>query len=211
MQIDQNALFLAAALLLALTPGPGMFYVGARTLSGGLGEGLASTLGTGLGGMVHVLAGALGLAAIMMTSAEAFTVMKVAGGLYLVWLGFRAWREAGGELPGGSPLPRLGLARAFREGAVVEALNPKTAAFFLAFLPQFIRPEDGDVAGQFLLFGGVCVLLNTLVDAAVALGAARVRRGLGQRGAMLKRLRQAGGGLMMALGLGVLLLRRPAG
>lgn len=210
MAAEQFWLFLAAATLLALTPGPGMFYVGARTLSGGLGEGLASTIGTGFGGLVHVLAAAFGLSALILASAEAFTVMKLLGGCYLVWLGWRSWREAGSALPLAAPLPALGLWRAFREGAVVEALNPKTALFFLAFLPQFVVPERGDVVGQFLLLGGICVALNTLVDAGVALAAGRLRGELGQRPGLLRRLRQGSAALIMALGLGVLLLRRPA-
>jgi threonine/homoserine/homoserine lactone efflux protein len=210
MAAEQFWLFLAAATLLALTPGPGMFYVGARTLSGGLGEGLASTIGTGLGGLVHVLAAAFGLSALILAGAEVFTVMKLLGGCYLVWLGWRSWREAGAPMPLGMPLPVLGLWRAFREGAVVEALNPKTALFFLAFLPQFVAPERGDVIGQFLLLGGICVALNTLVDAGVALAAGRVRGELGQRPGLLRRLRQGSAALIMALGLGVLLLRRPA-
>lgn len=210
MAADQLWLFLAAAAILALTPGPGMFYVGARTLAGGLGEGLASTLGTGLGGMVHVLAAAFGLSALILASAEIFTMMKLLGGCYLVWLGWRSWREAGQALPEQAPLPALGLWRAFREGAVVEALNPKTALFFLAFLPQFVVLDRGDVVGQLLLLGSVCVALNTLVDAGVAVAAGRVRGQLGQRPGLLRRLRQGSAGLIMALGLGVLLLRRPA-
>lgn len=211
MAADQLWLFLAAAAILALTPGPGMFYVGARTLAGGSGEGLASTLGTGLGGMVHVLAAAFGLSSLILASAEIFTLMKLLGGCYLVWLGWRAWREAGQALPVQAPLPALGLIQAFREGAVVEALNPKTALFFLAFLPQFVVLDRGDVVGQFLLLGSICVALNTLVDAGVAVAAGRVRGQLGQQPGLLRRLRQGSAGLIMALGLGVLLLRRPAG
>jgi threonine/homoserine/homoserine lactone efflux protein len=188
-----------------------MFYVGARTLAGGLGEGLASPRGTGLGGMVHVLAAAFGLSALILASAEIFTVMKLLGGCYLVWLGWRSWREAGQALPMEAPLPALGLLRAFREGAVVEALNPKTALFFLAFLPQFVLLDRGDVVGQVLLLGSICVAFNTLVDAGVALAAGRVRGQLGQRPGLLRRLRQGSAGLIMALGLGVLLLRRPTG
>ncbi|WP_431301700.1 LysE family translocator [Sediminicoccus sp. BL-A-41-H5] len=210
MAADQILFFLAAASLLALTPGPGMFYVGARTLSGGLGAGLSSTLGTGVGGLVHVLAGAFGVSALILASAEAFTAMKLLGGFYLVWLGWRSWREAGAALPLDAPLPALGLWRTFREGAVVEALNPKTALFFLAFLPQFVVLERGGVVEQFLLLGGICVALNTLVDAGVALAAGRLRGAFDQRGGLLRRMRQGSAAMIMALGLGVLLLRRPA-
>ena len=209
MSAADLGLFLAAALVLAVMPGPGMLYVGARSLAGGLGEGLASTMGTGLGGMVHVLAGAFGLSALVMASAEAFTVMKLLGGFYLVWLGVQAWRQARLSQLADVEVAALGMARAFREGVVVEALNPKTAAFFLAFIPQFLDPARGDVGWQFVLLGSLCVAANSLADAVVALAAGRLRDVAGRRGSVLLRMRQAGAGLMMALGLGVLLLRRP--
>src|SRR5215467_8895919 len=126
-------LFLAAALLVAITPGPGIFYIVARTLAGGRTEGLASSLGLGLGGLVHVLGGALGVSALIMTSAEAFTALKIAGAAYLIWLGVKTWREARIVVP--AEVLTTGARRTFREGIVVEALNPKTAAFFLAFIP----------------------------------------------------------------------------
>ena len=209
MSAADLGLFLAAALVLAVMPGPGMLYVGARSLAGGLAEGLASTMGTGLGGMVHVLAGAFGLSALVMASAEAFTVMKLLGGFYLVWLGVQAWRQARLSHLADGEVAALGMARAFREGVVVEALNPKTAAFFLAFIPQFLDPARGDVGWQFVLLGSLCVAANSLADAVVALAAGRLRDVAGRRGSVLLRMRQAGAGLMMALGLGVLLLRRP--
>ena len=210
MSAADLGLFLAAALVLAVMPGPGMLYVGARALAGGFGEGLASTAGTGLGGLLHVVAGALGLSAIVMASAEAFALMKLLGGFYLMWLGVQAWRQARLSVQPGVELPALGMLRAFREGVVVEALNPKTAAFFLTFIPQFLDPARGDVGWRFVLLGSICVAANTLADAVVALAAGRLRDVAGRRGGLLLRLRQAGAGLMMALGLGVLLLRRPA-
>ena len=93
----QLALYFAAALVLAVTPGPGIFYVAARTLAGGRAEGVASSLGTGLGGMVHVLAGSLGVSAIVLASAELFTALKLIGAAYLVWIGFRTLRSARSE------------------------------------------------------------------------------------------------------------------
>ena len=92
--IQTFLVFLAAALLVAVTPGPGIFYVAARTLAGGRTEGLASSVGLGLGGLVHVTAGAVGISALVMASAEAFTMLKIAGAVYLVWLGLKTWREA---------------------------------------------------------------------------------------------------------------------
>ena len=87
--LSQLALYVAASLLLAITPGPGLFYVAARTLSGGRAEGVASSFGTGLGGMVHVLAGSLGVSAVVLASTELFTALKLIGAAYLVWIGFR--------------------------------------------------------------------------------------------------------------------------
>jgi threonine/homoserine/homoserine lactone efflux protein len=201
------AFFLAAALVIALTPGPGIFYVGARTLAGGRGEGLSSSVGTGLGGMVHVVAGAVGLSALVMTSAEAFAVLKVAGALYLIWLGLRAVREGRTEAP---PVANsTGAWRAFREGVLVEATNPKTAVFFIAFIPQFIDPA-GSVALRFAVLGLVSVVLNTAADVGVVFLAGRVREALARHPRAIGRLRQGSGAVMLGLGASLLLARRPA-
>jgi threonine/homoserine/homoserine lactone efflux protein len=209
----QIALYFAAAFLLAVTPGPGIFYVAARTLAGGRAEGIASSFGTALGGMVHVLAGSLGVSAIVLASAELFTVLKLIGAAYLVWLGFRtiqaARREAATVLDGGMPTPAVGAERAFREGVLVEALNPKTAAFFLAFIPQFVEPAAGHVALQFVVLGFVSVTLNTLADIVVAFAAGGIRDGATARPRLVQHLRQGSGGAMIALGLGLALAKRP--
>ncbi|MBP0463417.1 LysE family translocator [Roseomonas sp. PWR1] len=211
----QLALYFAAALLLAVTPGPGIFYVAARTLAGGRAEGLASSFGTGLGGMAHVLAGALGVSAIVLASAEMFTALKLAGAAYLVWIGARtilaARRDGAAMLAGGPGAPPIGPRRAFREGVVVEALNPKTAAFFLAFVPQFVDPAQGSVALQFVVLGFVSVVLNTLADVVVAFAAGGIRDGAAARPGLVRRLREASGAAMVALGLGLAFARRPAG
>jgi threonine/homoserine/homoserine lactone efflux protein len=205
----QFALFLAAAVVLAATPGPGIFYVAARTLAGGRAEGLASSFGTGLGGLVHVAAGAVGVSAVVLASAELFTALKLLGAGYLVWMGVRtvlaARREA---LVLEGAVPAMGVRRAFREGVMVEALNPKTAAFFLAFLPQFVDPA-GNVAAQFVLLGVVSVALNTGADVVVAFLAGRLRDGAGARPGLMRRLREASGAAMMALGVGLALAKRP--
>jgi threonine/homoserine/homoserine lactone efflux protein len=206
-------LFLAAAGALALMPGPGIFYVAARTLAGGRAEGLASSFGTGLGGLVHILAGAVGVSALVMASAEAFTVLKFVGALYLVWLGIKTCRqaardaEAAHRVIGGAA---IGTRRAFKEGIIVEALNPKTAAFFLAFLPQFVVPESGHVALQFILLGTISVTMNTAVDVVVTYAAAHLRDRLAGRPGILTRLRQASGALLCALGVTLALAKRPA-
>ncbi|KAF0104164.1 MAG: lysine exporter protein LysE/YggA [Rhodospirillaceae bacterium] len=202
------ALFSVTALAIALSPGPGIFYVAARTLAGDRAEGFASSFGTGLGGLVHVAAGAIGVSALVMASAEAFTMLKLAGALYLVWIGIKAIREA--RQPFEARPVTTGAAKAFREGIVVEALNPKTAAFFLAFLPQFVDPAAGPAWQQFLLLGLISVALNTAVDVVVAILASRARSLATGRPEMLRRLRTAAGGLIAALGLALLFARLPS-
>lgn len=211
--LTQLAIYVAAAFLLAITPGPGLFYVAARTLAGGRAEGVASSFGTGLGGMVHVLAGSLGVSAIVLASAELFTALKLIGAAYLVWIGFRTVRsarsEAANALAGRPTTPPVGARRAFREGVLVEALNPKTAAFFLAFLPQFVDPAKGNVAVQFVVLGFVSVALNTLADIMVAFAASGIRDGAAARPTLVRRLREVSGGAMIALGFGLALAKRP--
>jgi threonine/homoserine/homoserine lactone efflux protein len=212
--LTQLALYIAASVLLAITPGPGIFYVAARTLAGGRAEGIASSFGTGLGGMVHVIAGSVGVSAIVLASAELFAVLKLIGAAYLVWLGVRtvqaARRDAAAALNGDTASPPVGSRRAFREGVVVEALNPKTAAFFLAFIPQFVNPAAGAVALQFVVLGFISVALNTLADIVVALAASGIREGAVARPALIRRLREASGAAMIALGIGLALAKRPA-
>src|SRR5712692_11335225 len=139
-------LFFIAALILAVTPGPGIFYVLARTLGGGRREGILSSLGTFAGGMFHVFAAALGISAILAASAVAFHTVKYAGAAYLVWLGLRMIRSRNADMAFQNLQPSQS---AFRQGILTEALNPKTALFFLSFIPQFIAPERGHVFFQF--------------------------------------------------------------
>jgi len=207
VDVPTLALFFVAALAIAISPGPGMLYVAARTLSGGRGEGLASSFGTGLGGLFHVAAGAIGVSALVMASAEAFTILKLAGALYLVWIGIKTIRDT--RLPLEVKVASTGASKAFREGIVVEALNPKTAAFFLAFLPQFVDPSTGPVWLQFLLLGLISMALNTVVDVVVAMLASQARSMAMARPTMLRRLRTGAGGLIAGLGLALLFARRP--
>lgn len=200
-------LFAVAALAIAVSPGPGIFYVAARTLAGGRREGLASSFGTGLGGLVHVAAGAIGVSALVLASAEAFALLKIAGAAYLVWLGIKTIREARSAID--MRAEPTGARRAFREGIVVEALNPKTAAFFLAFLPQFVDPAAGPAWLQFLLLGLVSVILNTAADVVVVVVASRARSMAVARPSLLQRLRQGAGLAISSLGLALLFARRP--
>ena len=199
------AFFIAAALL-ALTPGPGIAYVVARTVAGGRQEGLASCLGTGLGGMLHVLAAALGLSVLLAQSALAFSLTKYVGAAYLIYLGVRLLMQ---KPPAGdaSPVSAQGVRRAFAEGILVEALNVKTALFFLAFLPQFTTPAE-PLLMQLVLLGSICVALNTLVDVMAVLGAQRLlNSGLG-RAAQARLMTRASGVTMIGLGAWLALSKR---
>jgi threonine/homoserine/homoserine lactone efflux protein len=202
------SLFLLAALVIAAVPGPGIFYVAARTLSQGSRAGIASTFGTALGGLVHVIAGGLGVSALIMASAQAFTLLKFAGALYLVWLGIKTFREASHQPP--APASPAGTSRAFRDGIAVEAFNPKTAAFFLAFIPQFLEPAAGHPALQFMALGLISVALNTLADIVVVIAASAVRAHLARKPVFVRRLRQGSGLLLAGLGISLALTRRPA-
>jgi threonine/homoserine/homoserine lactone efflux protein len=201
-------LFLAAALVIAAIPGPGIFYVAARTMSEGRASGFASTAGTALGGLVHVVAGSLGISAIILASAELFAVVKFVGALYLVWLGIKTFRSAGRTLSLESA--PAGDIRAFRDGVLVEALNPKTAAFFLAFIPQFLDPAGASPTLQFTLLGAISVTLNTLADVVVVLMASATRTQLIGRPQLMRRLAQGSGVFVAGLGLSLALARRPA-
>jgi threonine/homoserine/homoserine lactone efflux protein len=190
-------LFFIAALVLAVTPGPGIFYVLARTLAGGRREGVLSSLGTLAGGMFHVFAAALGISAILAASAVAFHTVKYAGAAYLVWLGIRMIRTRNAELPIETFAPSRG---AFGQGIVTEVLNPKTALFFLSFIPQFISPNLGHIFLQFLIFGAISVALNTTADLLVVSLAAPLGRKLKANATFRRRQRVASGVGMIGLG-----------
>ena len=195
-----------AAAVLALTPGPGMAYVVARTVAGGRQEGLASCLGTGLGGMLHVLAAALGLSVLLAQSALAFSLIKYVGAAYLVYLGVRLLMQ---KTPEGdsTPVSAQGARRAFAEGILVEALNVKTALFFLAFLPQFTTPAQ-PLLMQLVLLGSICVALNTLVDVMAVLGAQRLLKSGFGRTARARLMTRASGLTMIVLGAWLALSKR---
>jgi threonine/homoserine/homoserine lactone efflux protein len=200
-------LFLAAAVVISAVPGPGMFYVAARTLSDGRPSGFASTVGTALGGLFHVVAGGFGISAIILASAEMFAAVKFIGALYLVWLGIRTFQSAGrSRLLAYEP---VGERRALRDGVLVEALNPKTAAFFLAFIPQFLDPAVSSPTLQFIMLGAISVTLTTLADIVVVLMASATRAQLRGRPHLIRRLTQGSGVFIAGLGLSLALARRP--
>lgn len=200
--------FLIAAVVLAITPGPAIAYVVARTVAGGRSEGLASCLGTGLGGLLHVLAAAAGLSLVIAQSAVAFSVLKYLGAAYLVYLGMRMLvRKAPPATV--AAVPSRGARRALVEGVLVEVLNVKTALFFLAFLPQFVAPGAAAVS-QLVLLGCICVALNTLVDVVVVFAAHRLLRSGAASAARARLMTGASGVTMVGLGTFLALARREA-
>ena len=203
-------LFIGAALVLALMPGPGLFYVVGRTLIAGRTDGLASCLGAMLGGFVHVAAGAIGVSALLMASAEAFSILKICGGLYLIYLAIHSWRSAAeSEAKVDAPVGQ-NARRAFRQAIVVEATNPKTAVFFLALIPQFVNLHHGSVAVQFLILGCISVTLNTAADL-IAVGAASALRARASKsGSLIPRLRKGSALLLGGMGIYFLFARRTA-
>lgn len=174
--------FLGASLVLALTPGPAVVYIVARTVAQGRACGLASVFGVAFGNLGNAVGAALGLAALFAVSSAAFTVVKWAGALYLVWLGVKMWR-ATARAPVDAmqdqvrePQP---LARVFRDGFVVALLNPKTTLFFAAFLPQFMSPDANPLA-QTLALGAVFVAVAGCTDLLYVLAASLVAPRLGR-------------------------------
>jgi threonine/homoserine/homoserine lactone efflux protein len=197
--------FLLAALVLAVTPGPGIAYVVARTAAGGRTEGLASCVGTGMGGMFHVCAAAFGLSLLLAQSAEAFSVVKYVGAAYLLYLGIRLLIAKAPGAPGA--VVAGGGRRALLEGVLVEALNVKTALFFLAFLPQFLV-NGSEPVPQLVVMGTVCVVLNTVVDVGAVLGAARLLRSGQARQRRARLMNKVSGVTLAGLGLYVAAARR---
>jgi threonine/homoserine/homoserine lactone efflux protein len=196
-EVHRFLLFFTAALVLAATPGPGIFYVLARSLAGGRREGLLSSYGTFVGGLFHVLAAALGVSAILAASATAFHAIKYAGAAYLVWLGIRMIGARNEEMAVRADRQSR---HAFRQGILTEVLNPKTALFFLSFVPQFVAPGRGHVFVQFVILGALSVILNTSADLVVVLLAGPLERLLKKSARFRRRQRVASGLGMIGLG-----------
>ena len=175
-------LFVIASLVLLLTPGPAVLYIVARSIEQGRTAGLLSVLGIHLGTTVHIAAAALGVSALLMSSALAFATIKYLGAAYLIWLGLRTLMTKGLDPTALTPR-RAPLMRVFHDGFIVNLFNPKTALFFLAFLPQFVEPARGPVAWQILLLGLIFMSLGIVSDGMYALAA-------GAAGGWLRRKRR---------------------
>ncbi len=194
------SLFLTAAFLLSITPGPGILYVLARSLHGGRREGFLSSLGLLLGGLVHVVAAAVGLSTVLMTSALAFSVIKYAGAAYLIFLGVRILLSRRETDPSTLDAAPADSRHALTQGIITEALNPKTALFFLAFIPQFVDPASGSTLLQFLVLGLITAMLNFLADTVVAMFAGPIGQHFKANHRFQQRQQTVSGCTMIGLG-----------
>jgi threonine/homoserine/homoserine lactone efflux protein len=194
-------IFLGTAAVFAFVPGPGMLYVLARSLRGGRADGLRSAAGNGIGASVHVFAAALGLSALLATSAVAFTVVKLAGAAYLVFLGLQAiFKRHHEELPAEPGSARRWARSPLVQGIFSELLNPKTALYFMALLPHFVHPERAPAALVFVVLGLIAVVMATSMDLLVAVFAGKLGTRLMDNVKWRVRQRVASGATMIGLG-----------
>ncbi len=190
--------FLVASLVLAITPGPGVLYIVTRSLVQGRRYGLVSVAGVALGNLGNALAASVGLAAVFAISSLAFSVVKYAGALYLIYLGVQMLRSSTAESPASMP-SHAPMERVFCDGFIVALLNPKTTVFFAAFLPQFLS-ADGSPIFQSVALGSLFVAIAAVTDSAYALAAGTVAPAL--RGTGVHRIgRRLGAGVFIGLGV----------
>ncbi len=194
------ALFLLAAWVLLITPGPAVLYIVARSVDQGRLAGIVSTLGVGAGTFVHVAAATLGISALLVSSALAFSVVKYVGAAYLVYLGVRMLRTRDVQRQPSAPQSQT-LVRIFCDGVIVNALNPKTALFFFAFLPQFVDASRGLVALQVFVLGATFVIMGIFSDGLWALLAGSVGHWLKRNARYLRAQRYFAGSVLIALGV----------
>jgi threonine/homoserine/homoserine lactone efflux protein len=202
--------FMLASLLLNVTPGPDTLYIVSRSVSEGRRAGFVSALGISTGCLVHTGLAAFGLSAVLSTSAAAFDTVKIAGALYLIYLGIRALRSRPAATMDTPPVPRPALAL-YRQGVVTNVLNPKVALFFLAFLPQFIVPGSGLGPVPFLALGLLFVVQGTLWCVLLVLFASRATEAIRMNGRAALTLERLTGGVFIALGLNLLRTRANPG
>lgn len=210
MLIDPAKLpfFLAASAALIVTPGPAVLYIVARAVSQGRRAGLASVLGVSVGALVHAVGAAAGLSAVLAASAIAFSVVQYLGAAYLIYLGLRKLLVAPPSTADAA-LPPATACRVFRDGVVIGVLNPKTALFFLAFLPQFVSKEYGPAPSQLLTFGVLFVAMALVSDSCYALFAGTFGNLLRKSRSFLAAERYVAGGVYVGLGVATALGSRP--
>jgi threonine/homoserine/homoserine lactone efflux protein len=192
-------LFMLAGLVLLIVPGPAVVYIVGRSIGQGRAAGVVSVLGVASGSLVHVVAAAIGVSAILASSAVAFSIVKYAGAAYLVFLGLR--KILGHDRVVTEGAPREPLRRIYVRGILVNVLNPKTVLFFLALLPQFVDPSRGLVAVQMILLGLIFSAMGVLTDGSYAMLASGIGSWLRRRPSFLRRQEMVTGGMFITLGV----------
>jgi threonine/homoserine/homoserine lactone efflux protein len=199
-EVSTMALFLVAAMLLFVIPGPVVIYVLTRSVTQGTKAGLVSVAGVHLGSLVHVAAAVAGLSALIATSATAFTAVKLLGAAYLVYLGIRTFMGGGEAIEAAPTGESRSLRRTFWQGALVNILNPKTAIFFLAFVPQFVDPAQGSTTTQIMALGALFVIAGMLSDGTYAVIGGTVGHRLVARPSYARAQRWIAGSIYIGLG-----------
>ncbi|SNY92061.1 Threonine/homoserine/homoserine lactone efflux protein [Cohaesibacter sp. ES.047] len=206
MSADSWGLFLFACLMLNIAPGPDLIFIMSRTIGHGRKVGIAASLGVCSGALVHVFAAALGLSAILATSAMAFSIVKYVGAAYLVWLGLKTLfsRQSSLALDEANDKQSVTPFAAYRQGVLVDIFNPKAALFFLAFLPQFIAHDIGRsslvIFAETVFLGCVVILIAFAVEACFVLAAASLGRFLRNHNTLTQWIDRAFGGLLLGIG-----------
>ncbi len=206
LALDQTLAFLAAAVVLTLTPGPDNLMVLSTGLARGRRAGMAFGLGCGLGCLSHTLLAVLGVSALLAASPLAFGVLRLLGGAYLVWMGVQAWRHAGRVTLGAGSSSTASLGQLFGKGLLANAINPKVVLFFLAFLPQFVRPAQGAISTQLGLLGLVFTAQAALLFGLLGYFSGHVGAWLARRPEVGPWLDRLAGTLFIGLGLRLALL-----
>jgi threonine/homoserine/homoserine lactone efflux protein len=194
-------LFLVGTVALLLTPGPAVLYIVGRTVGQGRPAGLISALGIFVGTLAHVSAAALGLSALLLSSAHAFRAVQLLGATYLVYLGVRTLLRKDESAEAQTAENAHGLARIFGQGVLVNVLNPKTALFFLAFLPQFVDPARGSINAQILFLGGLFAVMGLCSDSCWALVAGKLTSVMARNTRWRRVQKNVSGGTLIALGM----------
>ena len=206
--ISYWALFFTAAFAINISPGPDIIYILSKTIAGGRKIGIASSLGVCSGAMVHVFAAALGLSAILATSATAFSLVKYVGAAYLIYLGIQAIRSKGKTFDRvDAKSQKTTPWQAFKQGALVDILNPKVAIFFMAFLPQFVRPELGHTSVQIIVLGGLVIVVAIVVEFFIVLAAAQTTNFFRNNRKCSLWLDRVSGSVLIGLGIRLALLK----
>jgi len=205
-EIKSLSIFITAAIIMLITPGPAVLYIVARSIEQGRLAGFISALGVALGGLCHVMFATLGLSVILVQSAAAFSLVKYAGAAYLIYLGLmKVIRKEKSALQSG--LKRKKLLKLFTQGFIVNLLNPKTALFFMAFLPQFVNPQQGSITYQIIYLGMIFISLAVLSDSVYALLAGSTRKLFTNSKAVNALNKYIPASIYLALGIGTLFLK----